>query len=623
MNRTRYFFIGLLLCSCQANESNKEVQTGNIEPMILDDPHSFAKPSESLVTHLDWRATVDFETKIISGTAILSLQNSKDASQLILDTKLLSIESVIIGGEPVEYNLGEIDEYLGQSLSIKITPQTKNVSVHYKTSKDAEALQWLAPSQTADKKSPFLFTQSQAILARSWVPIQDSPGIRFTYNAEVTVPQGLLALMSAENPATVNESGVYNFEMKQPIPAYLLALSVGQLEFKSLGVRSGVYAEPTVINAAAYEFEDLEVMIKAAENLYGPYRWDRYDLLVLPPSFPFGGMENPRLTFATPTILAGDRSLVSLVAHELAHSWSGNLVTNANWNDFWLNEGFTVYFEQRIMETLYGRDYSEMLAALSVQGLKEDIETMIKAGNSNDTKLKLDLENRNPDDGVTSIAYDKGYLLLRNIEEKLGREKFDAFLKGYFEKNAFRVMTTEQFIVQFEQYAHEEDFSFDLNQWIYDPGIPKGASLPISDRFLQIDNALQAFMNGAKAGTLEVKDWTSHEWLHFVRAIPANTSFKQMEDLDNAFSFTVSGNSEVLTGWLIQAVSHQYTPAYERLEKFLMNTGRRKFLSPIYGELIKSESGKEMALNIYKKARPNYHFVATNTLDEMLGFQSN
>lgn len=477
--------------------------------------------------------------------------------------------------------------------------------------------------QTADKTDPFLFTQSQAILARSWIPIQDSPGIRFTYTAEVSVPPGLLALMSAENPTTTNDSRVYSFEMKQPIPAYLLALSVGKLEFKSLGGRSGVYAEPSVINAAAAEFEDLEAMIQAAENLYGPYRWDRYDLIVLPPSFPFGGMENPRLTFATPTILAGDKSLVSLVAHELAHSWSGNLVTNATWNDFWLNEGFTVYFEQRIMEALYGREYSEMLATLSAQGLKEEIKSMTTAGNAEDTELKLDLKGRSPDDGMTSIAYDKGYLLLRNIEEELGRDKFDIFLKDYFEKNAFQVMTTEQFIEQFQQYAQKENVLFDLDQWIYSPGLPESANLPVSNRFERVDSVLQVFINGEEAVNLPTKDWTSHEWLHFVRAIPSNITLEQMAALDEAFAFTASGNSEVLCAWLVQAVSHAYSPAYERLEDFLVKTGRRKFLTPLYGELIKTEVGKQMAFAIYKKARPNYHFVATNTLDDMLAFEIN
>ena len=617
MHKTKgvYFAVLITALSCQspAGEDKPVKNTMNVT-----DPHSYAQPNESVVTHLEWKADVNFDTKTIKAQASLSLDNSADAQKLYLDTKGLDISSVFIGGTAVDFVLKEADEHKGSALEIPITPATQTVDIHYTTSPGAEALQWLSPQQTADKQHPFLFTQSQAILARSWVPIQDSPGIRFTYNAEVTVPQGLMALMSAENPSTISADGIYRFQMEQPIPAYLLALAVGKLEFGSLGPRSGVYAESSVLEKAAAEFEDLESMITAAEKLYGPYRWDRYDLLVLPPSFPFGGMENPRLTFATPTILAGDKSLVSLVAHELAHSWSGNLVTNATWNDFWLNEGFTVYFEQRIMEQIYGRDYSEMLAALAAQGLQEEISHMTRNGKENDTKLKLDLTGRNPDDGVTSIAYDKGYLLLRNLEESLGRDKFDRFLKDYFEKNAFRVMTTEEFIHQFEEFLAGQDTGLDLKAWIYQPGLPADAVLPTSGRFSWVDAELKKFLQGTDPSQLNTSPWTSHEWLHFIRSLPSDLPQTQLKALDDTFNFTGSGNAEVLTAWLIQAVKHHYTPAYARLEEFLVRTGRRKFLSPIYSEMIKTGEGKTMALAIYEKARPNYHFVATNTLDEML-----
>ncbi len=617
MHKTKGVYFALLItalsCQSPAGEDKPVKNTMNVT-----DPHSYAQPNESIVTHLEWKADVNFDTKTIKAQASLSLDNSADAQKLYLDTKGLDITGVFIGGTAVDFVLKEADEHKGSALEIPITPATQTVDIHYTTLPGAEALQWLSPQQTADKQYPFLFTQSQAILARSWVPIQDSPGIRFTYSAEVAVPQGLMALMSAENPTSVSADGKYHFQMKQPIPAYLLALAVGKLEFESLGPRSGVYAESSVLEKAATEFEDLESMITAAEKLYGPYRWDRYDLLVLPPSFPFGGMENPRLTFATPTILAGDKSLVSLVAHELAHSWSGNLVTNATWNDFWLNEGFTVYFEQRIMEQVYGRDYSEMLAALASQGLQEEIDHMTREGKENDTKLKLDLTGRNPDDGVTSIAYDKGYLLLRNLEESLGRDKFDGFLKDYFQQNAFQVMTTEEFISQFEEFLEGQDTRVDLKAWIYQPGLPVNAILPTSDRFSLVDAELQKFLQGADPSGLNTAKWTSHEWLHFIRSLPSDLVLAQLKVLDDTFNFTGSGNAEVLTAWLIQSVKHNYTPAYERLEEFLVRTGRRKFLSPIYSEMIKTGEGKTMALAIYEKARPNYHFVATNTLDEML-----
>ncbi|MTI22332.1 M1 family peptidase [Fulvivirga sp. RKSG066] len=611
-----FCFYALIFFSCTEKTTNEE------QEMTIQDPHSYAIPEESKVTHLDWAASVNFQNKVINATAVLHLENSKDAAKVMLDTKGLNITSVKSNGEDMDYSLGDYDKHLGRSLEVAITPDTKTITVNYTTSKAAEALQWLDPVQTADGNGPFLFTQSQAILARSWVPIQDSPGIRFTYNATVKVPQGMMALMSAENPQKVSADGQYSFKMEEPIPAYLLALSVGYVEFVSLGERSGVYAEPSVLDKAAYEFGDLEKMITAAEDLYGPYKWGRYDIIVLPPSFPFGGMENPRLTFATPTILAGDRSLTSLVAHELAHSWSGNLVTNATWNDFWLNEGFTVYFEHRIMESLYGRDYSEMLASLAAQDLQDEIAEMIADDNAKDTHLKLELEGRNPDDGVTSIAYDKGYFFLRYLEEKVGREKWDAFVKQYFTENAFKVMTTEAFIEYLETNLIDKERinigTVKINEWIYQPGLPDDAVIPESDRFEKVDKEMNRFVQGTPAEELESEEWSSHEWLHFVRAIPDTMKIAELKELDDQFGFTKTGNSEVLAAWLVQSVKHEYESAYGRLETFLINTGRRKFLSPIYGELVKTEAGTKMAREVYEKARPNYHFVATNTIDEML-----
>lgn len=386
---------------------------------MSQDPHSFSVPSDARVNHLRWKAIIDFDLGVIRATASWDISGAPDADIILLDTKGLVVKSITLDdAQPTEFRFAEPDSLLGTALAIMIRPGTKRVNIDYQTSPEAEALQWLLPQQTAGKKHPFLFTQSQAILARSWIPCQDTPGVRFTYEADVTVPGPLLPLMSASNPQKKNASGDYHFEMKQPIASYLLALAVGDLEFKAVSKRSGIYAEPGVLDAAVSEFADLEKMIDGAEKLYGAYPWERYDVVVLPPSFPFGGMENPRLTFATPTIIAGDRSLTSLIAHELAHSWSGNLVTNATWNDFWLNEGFTVYFEHRIMEKLYGRDYSEMLAVLALQDLKETVASLKAENKYEDTRLRLDLTGRNPDDGVTDIAYNKGtffFVILKSV----------------------------------------------------------------------------------------------------------------------------------------------------------------------------------------------------------------
>ena len=573
----------------------------------MHDIHSFSRPDEVSVTHLALDLAVDFDKQQLSGTARLDIDN-RGARELVLDTNGLTVAKVTADGAPAKFSLGENVKFLGRALSIGIEPGTKSVSIDYTTSPDAAAVQWLTPEQTAGGKHPFLFTQSQAILARTWVPCQDSPGVRMTYEATVRVPRGLLAVMSAENPTETNADGVYRFRMPQPIPSYLLALSAGDLAFRSLGRNSGVYAEKPVVDAAAWELADTQKMIDAAEKIYGPYRWGQYDILVLPPSFPFGGMENPRLTFATPTILAGDRSLVNLVAHELAHSWSGNLVTNATWNDFWLNEGFTVYFERRIMEAVYGRDYSEMLALLGMQDLQQVVEEL--GPTSRDTHLLLDLEGRDPDEAATKLAYEKGYFLLRLIEETVGRAAWDKFLRDYFDRHAFQSMTTLQFVAE----LHAAFPNIDTEPWVNAPGIPSSAPVVKSDAFEKVEQQVRAFERGEPVTGAAA--WSTHEWIHFLRHLPKPLTREQMTKLDADFHFTNSGNSEILHEWLLQAIENRYEPAYDALERFLLRQGRRKFLKPLYEKLARTDI--ERARAIYAKARPTYHAVSRGTIDGIL-----
>jgi hypothetical protein len=431
-----------------------------------------------------------------------------------------------------------------------------------------------------------------------------------------------MALMSATNPTAQSDDGHYDFRMDQKIPSYLLALAVGNVEFRSVGAHTGVYAVPELIEAAAYEFAEMEDLLVAAENLYGKYAWERYDLLVLPPAFPFGGMENPRLTFATPTIIAGDRSLVSLVAHELAHSWSGNLVTNATWDDFWLNEGFTVYFEQRIMESVYGRDVSEMLATLSYQGLVDEVDAIMDL-NPDDTHLKLHLQNRDPDDGLTAIAYDKGYFFLRRIEEVVGREAFDSFLKTYFSTHAFSVMDTDRFIDYLKSVLLTTDellAAVDLDAWIFGPGLPDNCPTVSSARIERVDAALA----GWEAGTTATDDLPWNEWVYqeryrFLSNLDDATSPERLAELDAAWGISTTGNNEVLFAWLEQSIRSQYLPSYERLETFLVEIGRRKFLTPLYKAMVDTDQ-KALADAIYAKARPSYHSVSTGTMDELLAW---
>ena len=604
--------VALTLASCAPKPDSKAQFIADMKRAT--DHHSFSKPSEAVTTHLQWDATVDFDNRQIHAVATYDMQLAETAERIILDARDLTIHSVTVDGQPVEFELGPERPFLGQPLSIPLTSNAKQVSVDYTTSPDAAAFLWV------EGERPFLFTQSQAILARTWVPCQDSPGIRFTYEANVQVPQELMALMSAVNPTDKSANGQYHFRMDQPIPSYLLALAVGDVEFRSVGEHTGVYATPDLIEAAAYEFAEMEDMLVAAEGLYGKYAWERYDLLVLPAAFPFGGMENPRLTFATPTIIAGDRSLVALVAHELAHSWSGNLVTNATWDDFWLNEGFTVYFEQRIMEAVYGRDISEMLSTLSYQGLVDEVDAIMDV-NPSDTHLRLHLRDRDPDDGMTAIAYDKGYFFLRLLEQTVGRASFDAFLKGYFTSHAFQVMDTDSFLEYLNNHLLTTDdlrAKVNVAAWVDGPGLPENCPKVASSRIERVDNALNQWVTGSLATEdLPWEEWLYQERYRFLSNIPDNTSADRMSELDATWHVNETGNNEVLFAWLEQSIRSGYEPAYDRLKSFLVNVGRRKFLTPLYKAMIETDQ-KDMALSIYAKARPNYHSVATGTMDELL-----
>lgn len=617
--------LAFFACTSSSEETSETAdQTMTQEQKYAEDAHSYSEPNSAVVKHLDLDLYVNFDIKKIKGIATYKIETSEGATQIVFDTWKLDVGMVKDGkGNELDFEMGEYDPTFGSPLIVKLGENTKEVSITYMTNPEAKALQWLSPEQTAGKAMPFLFTQSQAILARSWVPCQDSPGIRFTYTANVQVPEGMLALMSAVNPQEKSDDGRYRFYMEQPIPSYLMAMAVGDIEFAPIGDRTGVYAEPSMLEASAYEFDEMDEMLVAAEELYGEYVWERYDLIVLPPSFPFGGMENPRLTFCTPTIIAGDRSLTALVAHELAHSWSGNLVTNATWDDFWLNEGFTVYFERRIMEAVYGREYSEMLAELGMQDVKGTVDRL--GHEHGDTHLKLDLDGRDPDEGLTDIAYEKGYFFLRTIEEAVGREKFDAFLKGYFNENAFEVMDTEGFLnILNEKLLVSEELQNAVNvkAWVYGPGLPESFPEVNSSRFDAVESAAEKWIGGTPADELNTAEWTTHEWLHFLRNLPNELSTEKLAELDNAFGFTNSGNNEILAAWFQHTIRNGYTAADPAVEAFLISVGRRKFLTPTYEALIKADPSKEKARAIYAKARPNYHAVSTGTMDALLDWNS-
>ncbi len=599
------------------------------DPALADrtrDEHSFAEPHKVRIRDLALNLTVDFDTRSLRGSADYALDwQDEKARALVLDTRDLSIDKVLGRRHDglwrrLDFKLDAPDPVFGSALRIKMSRQYEVVRVRYRTSQTASGLQWLEPSMTAGGKQPFLFSQSQAIHARSWVPLQDTPGVRYTYSAVVHTPPNLVALMSADNPVNPVRNGRYVFRMSQPIPSYLMAIAVGDLAFKPISARAGVWAEPDTLNAAVEEFADTERMIEATEALYGPYRWERYDLLILPPSFPFGGMENPRLSFITPTVIVGDQSLVSLIAHELAHSWSGNLVTNASWKDIWLNEGFTSYVETRIIEALYGVERAQMETVIEQTSLRRALTGL----DAKDQVLVLPaLDGRDPDDALTPVAYIKGAWLLSFLEQRYGREAFDGFLRGYFERFAFQSIDSGAFVAYLRETLMTEQpgvvSETELQAWLFEPGVPEFAVPASSALFAAVDTARKAFLKGEK-GTDELgsAEWSTQEWLHFLEGMPETLSSEQLIALDEAFRFTGTANGEFAMRWYPLAERSGYFEARPAMSDFLKRIGRRKLIMPLYTALAATPEGLEFARAVFAEARPGYHPITSASVEAAL-----
>jgi aminopeptidase N len=593
--------------------------------MSSHDPSSYAEPEKVVITHVALDLNVDFAKKVLAGSDTVDLDwKDPAATTLVLDTRALDIKSVegfdAGAWTPLKFALADEDKILGSKLSITLPKQMSKVKITYATRPEASGLQWLPASLTMGKKTPFMFSQSEAIHARSWVPLQDTPGVRFTYEAHITTPKTVMAVMSADNDPKGERDGDYSFKMPQPIPSYLMAIAAGDLVFQETGPRSGVWAEPAMAPKAAKEFEDTEKMIAAAEGLYGQYRWGRYDILVLPPSFPYGGMENPRLTFATPTVITGDKSLVSLIAHELAHSWSGNLVTNSSWKDMWLNEGFTSYVESRITEQLYGRELSDMEAVIGQQEVLADMKDIPEKWQ---LLAQAPLEGVDPDEASSQVAYIKGKWFLSFLEERYGRATFDAFLRKWFDSHAF----TSQDSAEFERFlmaelvdknpgkaTHEE-----IHEWLHAPGIPKFAKPATSARFDAVDEARTHWLAGhMKPADIDTSAWMTQEWVRFIEGMPKTLSNEQLAELDAAWHFTGTSNVEIAQRWYPLTIRSGYLAARPAIESFLMHIGRRKLVMPIYGALVATPEGKEFAKQVFAKARAGYHPITIATVEQTL-----
>jgi leukotriene-A4 hydrolase len=631
-------FLLIPLAVALAAGCSKEPATPTVEPTAqtpaapvkpqtrTHDESSYAEPDKVVIKDLALDLKLDFDAKQIGGTATYTLDwKDKAAQQLVLDTRELTIEKVeAVGADgktaPLQFALAAADKVFGSKLTIEAPEQPGKVVVTYHTAPTASGLQWLEPSMTEGKQLPFMFSQSQAIHARSWVPLQDTPGVRFTYSAHVTSRPDVMVLMSADNDPKAARDGDYTFKMPQPIPSYLLAIAAGDLVFEPISGRSGVWAEPAMVGKAAKEFEDTEKMIGAAEKLYGEYRWGRYDMLVLPPSFPFGGMENPRLTFATPTVIVGDKSLVSLVAHELAHSWSGNLVTNASWKDIWLNEGFTTYVQGRITEALYGQEMAEMEREIDQNDLLAEVKDMSPA----DQALALPpLNERDPDEALSNVAYVKGSWFLQFLEQRFGREVFDPFLRGWFDDHAFQSANTDQFVEYLKKNLLPKKpgavTEAELKAWLEEPGIPSFAPKARSRNFTIVDTARISWEGTGNLPKSQVtNEWGTQEWVHFIDGLGETLPVEKLAQLDRAFHFTGTANGEIAMRWYPLAIRSGYVEANEAAGAFIERVGRRKLILPIYAELVKTPEGLAFAKGAFEKAKPGYHPITTASVQDML-----
>ena len=620
---TRLILAGSLAVSAVFSCGASANDLGPIDPAF--DYHSYANVDQFRTTHLDLDLRVDFQFKNISGSVTLELKRLDPRStQLVLDTKGLMILDVtqkandVLGATAKNqtiwvsrpFHLEKPDPILGSALVIDLPPSkksTESIKIDYETTEASSALQWLTDKQTSSHK-PFLYTESEPISARTWIPLQDTPQIRAPYKAKIYTESRLRAVMSAENDpkAKPGVAGAYTFVMPQAVPSYLIALAVGDLEFQETGTRTGVYAEKSIIKAAAKEFADTESMIQANEKMFGPYQWSRYDILVMPPSFPEGGMENPRLSFVTPTVVAGDKSLVSVVAHELAHSWAGNLVGNATWRDFWLNEGFTDYMESRIMAAVYGEPRASMEAVLGLKSLRADLAKLKPA----DQILAIDLRDRDPGDGFTNVPYEKGRLFLNYLDAKFGREHFDSFLRGYFDHFAFKSVNSEQFMSYLQENLLDRFPGIvtraQVNTWVLSPGLPVDAVLPVTNLFQPVDAARDAWLAGKLPAKKIGSDWVAQQWLYFLDGMPTLTA-AQLTDLDKTFGLSKSPNAEIGHSWFELVIVNNYQPGFPRLEEYLKTIGRRKLIAPLYESLMKTPAGTEVAKRVFAKARPGYH----------------
>ncbi|KAI8894300.1 peptidase family M1-domain-containing protein, partial [Globomyces pollinis-pini] len=596
-----------------------------IKPSLYD-PNSYANTHEIVITHAHLNWNINFNQKLITGSVELSFKAiTHGVSLILLDTRYLSIKSISdTESTDVKFQYLENHSKFGTPLQIQLNhPLQSNEAIklviEYQTTDNCTALQWLDKNQTIGKQYPYLFSQCQAIHARSIIPCQDTPGIKFTYSAKVTVERPFVALMSA---VQTNHTGdTFTFEQKTAIPSYLIAIAVGKLEGIKVGPRTTVWSEPEVVKSAAWEFEETELFIKAGEDLLTPYEWGIYDLLILPPSFPYGGMENPCLTFVTPSLIAGDRSLVDVVAHELAHSWMGNLVTNKNWEHFWLNEGFTVFIERKILGRIYGEPFRNFHAILGVKDLQDSVDDFGEA-EAHYTCLCPKLANESPDDAYSSVPYEKGFNFLIYLETLLGGSViFEKFIKAYVVEFSHKSITTDDFKMFLYQYFTNQKETLDKvqwNDWLHKPGMPIVTNLfddslvkssqDLAKRWNEHSKSLDLFTKS------EFDTFTSNQKVMFLETLSQYEALDTtvMDQLEKAYNLNDYKNCEIKFSWQMLCLKFNAQFIVPHVIDFVTSMGRMKYVRPLYKSLYRSKGGSDVAVKTFQSHRQFYHPICAS-----------
>ncbi|KAL8951086.1 MAG: hypothetical protein Q9222_002926 [Ikaeria aurantiellina] len=587
------------------------------------DPNTLSNYNDFRTTNTVANFEIDFERKRLKGNVILQLDSINDieTKDIILDTSHLHIDDVSLKGETLsEWQLLPRSEPYGSPLKISIDKAVEKgksieLDIKVQTTEKCTALQWLTPAQTSNKKHPYMFSQCQAIHARSLFPCQDTPDVKSTFEFNIRSPLPVIASglptgvvsdsqTSDDKDAAAPKTPLYTFTQSLPIPSYLFALASGDIATALIGPRSTVATGPDELQASQWELSSsTETFIRTAESLIYPYAWTTYNVLILPPSFPYGGMENPVYTFATPTIISGDRQNVDVIAHELSHSWSGNLVSNASWEHFWLNEGWTTYLERRIQMGVHGggeayRDFSSIIGWKALEDSVEQFGTK----DEEYTKLVIDLQGKDPDDAFSSVPYEKGFHFLYYLEKLVGMSKWDKFIPHYFTKYRGKSLDSYEFKSTLLEYFEKDNQvskklteEVDWDAWFYKPGLPPKPEFDTSmvDVCYALAEKWKSFHDSPEGTTMDsfepsskdIEGWAANQivvFLERIQSLDTPLSKSAVHTMGETYGFIKSMNVEIVSRYLAVGLVAKSEEVMEPTAVLLGRVGRMKFVRPLY-----------------------------------------